>query len=127
MSIDVIHVIVSKRTCYNFCAGQPLLFIFICGPDFAKAKKVTQHSMSSQIILFISKIDSHVDILRGAGTRDEPLRTSAWEATSKSISLYTILTGQPNLKGRTIRKIIGGGGRGIFKLQEFFFVINFLV
>ena len=28
-------------------------------------------------------------------------------------------------KGRTIRKVMGG--RGIFELQEFFFVIKFLV
>ena len=34
---------------------QPLLFIFICGPDFPKAKKFTQHSISWQIILFTSK------------------------------------------------------------------------
>ena len=26
-------------------------------------------------------IASHADVLRGLGTRDEPLRTSAWEAT----------------------------------------------
>ena len=29
-------------------------------------------------------------------------------------------------KGRTIRKVMGGGGRGIFEPQEFFFVIKFL-
>ena len=33
-----------------------------------------------------------------------------------------------NDKGRTIGKVMGGGGgRGIFKPQEFFFVIKFLV
>ena len=30
------------------------------------------------------KLASPADILRGAGTRDEPLRTSAWEASHKS-------------------------------------------
>ena len=30
-------------------------------------------------------------------------------------------------KGRTIRKVMGAGGRGIFEPQEFFFVIKFLV
>ena len=31
-----------------------------------------------------------------------------------------------SLKGRTIRKVTGGGGWGIFESQEFFFVIKFL-
>ena len=33
------------------------------------------------------------------------------------------------VEGRTIRKVMGGGGggRGIFEPQEFFFVIKFLV
>ena len=30
-------------------------YIFTCGPDFAKTKKLTQHSISSQNILFTSK------------------------------------------------------------------------
>ena len=30
----------------------------------------------------ISYVASHADILRGAGTLDEPLRTREWEATS---------------------------------------------
>ena len=30
-------------------------------------------------------------------------------------------------KGRTIRKVMGWGGGGIFEPQEFFFVIRFLV
>ena len=33
-------------------------YIFTCGPDFAKTKKVTQHSISSQNILFTSKSTS---------------------------------------------------------------------
>ena len=31
------------------------------------------------------------------------------------------------VEGRTIRKVMGGGGWGIFEPQEFFFVFKFLV
>ena len=30
----------------------------------------------------ISYVASHAEVLRGAGTRDEPLRTPVWEAIS---------------------------------------------
>ena len=60
-------------------------------------------------------IDSHADVLRGSsrvpGTRDEPLRTSAWEARRYKIICGYIPRGSSDSSGKN-RSYSKGGFRG---------------
>ena len=74
--------------------------------------------------LGLTEITSQADVDRGlsrllcgAGTRDEPPRTSAWEA----IFGFACIA----LRDGPLEKLWGEWG--IFEPQEFFFVIKFLV
>ena len=59
-------------------------YIFTCGPDFAKTKKLTQHSISSQNILFTSKSISLYT--------QEIIIVKEWLLVTSSLYVYSLIS-----------------------------------
>ena len=59
-------------------------YIFTCGPDFAKTKKLTQHSISSQNILFTSKSISFYT--------QEIIIIKEWLLVTSSLNVYSLIS-----------------------------------
>ena len=88
------------------------------------------------------KIAGNVCTVKGSDTRKPNSRiatitlgvqqiqnpATAAKSTRHVLISWAVIVLRLLVKGRTIRKVMGGGGgRGIFEPQEFFFVIKYIV